>query len=51
MRSAFNETLVEIARKNPRIFMVLADIGYGEIEPFAEEFPDRFLMSVWLSRT
>lgn len=42
MRSAFNETLVEIARKNPRIFMVLADIGYGEIEPFAEEFPDRF---------
>ena len=42
MRSVFNETLLEIARKDPRIFMVLADIGYGEIEPFAEEFPDRF---------
>ncbi len=42
MRSVFNETLVELARKDSRIFMVLADIGYGEIEPFAEEFPDRF---------
>ena len=42
MRSVFNETLLEIAKKDPRIFMILADIGYGEIEPFAEAFPDRF---------
>ncbi len=42
MRSAFNEELLKIARKDDRIHMVLADIGYGEIEPFAEEFPDRF---------
>ena len=42
MRSVFNETLLELARDDPRIFMVLADIGYGEIEPFAEAFPDRF---------
>ena len=42
MRSEFNKTLVESARKNPRIFMILADIGYGEIEPFAKEFPGRF---------
>lgn len=42
MRSEFNKTLVESARKNKRIFMILADIGYGEIEPFAKEFPDRF---------
>lgn len=42
MRSVFNETLLEIAGENPRIFMILADIGYGEVEPFAEEFPDRF---------
>ncbi len=42
MRSVFNKTLLEIARENPRIFMILADIGYGEIEPFKEEFPDRF---------
>lgn len=42
MRSLFNETLLKIAKKDERIFMILADIGYGEIEPFAEAFGDRF---------
>jgi len=42
MRSIFNKTLLEIARENHRIFMILADIGYGEVEPFAKEFPNRF---------
>jgi len=42
MRSLFNRVLVEIASKDERIFMILADIGYGEVEPFAEAFPDRF---------
>lgn len=43
MRGVFNKTLLEIAGKDERIFMVLADIGYGEIEPFAEAFPERFI--------
>ena len=43
MRKAFNRELLKIAERDPRIFMVLADIGYGEIEPFAEAFPDRFI--------
>ncbi|MBI3990995.1 MAG: transketolase [Candidatus Omnitrophica bacterium] len=42
MRAIFNKTLVELARKDSRIFMVLADIGYGEIEPFAKESPERY---------
>ena len=42
MRSLFNRVLVDIAREDERIFMILADIGYGEIEPFAEAYPDRF---------
>ncbi|OHD75559.1 MAG: transketolase [Spirochaetes bacterium RBG_16_67_19] len=42
MRSLFNKVLLDIAEKNDRIYMVLADIGYGEIEGFAERFPDRF---------
>ena len=42
MRSKFNEILVALAREDERIWMVLADIGYGEIEPFAEAFPERF---------
>lgn len=43
MRKAFNQELLEIAKKDPKVFMVLADIGYGEIEDFAENFPDRFI--------
>ncbi len=42
MRGIFNKTLLELAREDPRIWMVLADIGYGEIEPFAREFPERY---------
>lgn len=42
MRALFNKTLIEIAKKDPRIHMVLADIGYGEIEPFRDTFPDRY---------
>ena len=43
MRKVFNKALVERAEKDPRIHMVLADIGYGEIEPFARKFPDRYM--------
>src|SRR4030067_2183050 len=42
MLSLFNKVLLEIAEKDDRIYLVLADIGYGEIEGFAERFPDRF---------
>ena len=43
MRKAFNEELLKAARQDKRIHMILADIGYGEIEPFANEFPERFI--------
>ena len=43
MRKAFNQELLKIAEKDSRVFMILADIGYGEIEPFANAFPDRFI--------
>ena len=42
MRGLFNKVLLDIAREDERIFMILADIGYGEVEPFAEAYPDRF---------
>ena len=41
MRDTFVRTLLEIAKKDKRIHMVLADIGYGEIEPFRDTFPER----------
>ena len=43
MRKVFNKELLKIAEEDPRVFMILADIGYGEIEGFAEAFPDRFI--------
>ena len=43
MRKVFNKELLNIAKEDPRVFMILADIGYGEIEEFANTFPDRFI--------
>ena len=42
MRTLFNRVLVDIAQRDERIWMILADIGYGEIEPFRDAFPDRW---------
>lgn len=43
MRTNFIKQLIEEARHNDRIFLVVGDLGYHVIEPFAEEFPNRFL--------
>jgi transketolase len=43
MRTAFIDELIVQARINPKIFLVVGDLGYSVIEPFATEFPHRFL--------
>jgi transketolase len=43
MRTAFIQELIAIARRNPRIFLVVGDLGFSVVEPFAREFPDRYL--------
>jgi len=43
MRAVFNRELLKIAEKDPRVYMILADIGYGEIEEFAGKFSERFV--------
>lgn len=43
MRNAFIDELVQLARKYPHIALVVGDLGYSVIEPFADEFPDRFI--------
>ena len=43
MRTAFIEQLVIEARRNPHLFLVVGDLGYSVVEPFATEFPQRFL--------
>lgn len=42
MRSLFNKVLFEIAEKNDRVNLLVADIGFEEVEPFAQRFPERF---------
>ena len=43
MRTAFIEELTRQAREHPEIFLVVGDLGFSVVEPFADEFPDRFL--------
>lgn len=43
MRGAFFQTLVELAGCDDRIYLVVADIGFGVVEAFARKFPERFL--------
>lgn len=43
MRTTFVNTLKELARKDDRIFLLTADMGYSVFESFRNEFPDRFL--------
>jgi transketolase len=43
MRTAFIEQLIIEARSNPGIFLLVGDLGFSVVEPFAQAFPDRFL--------
>lgn len=43
MRTAFIQELLRQARLHPRLFLVVGDLGFSVVEPFAAEFPDRFL--------
>lgn len=43
MRTAFINQLIEEAKANKTIFLLVGDLGYSVIEPFAELFPDRYL--------
>lgn len=42
MRNAFIDELVTAADKNDNIALVVGDLGYGVVEPFAKRFPKRF---------
>ena len=43
MRNAFIEELVALATVHDHIALVVGDLGYSVIEPFADRFPDRFI--------
>lgn len=43
MRNAFIEELVLLAERHDHIALVVGDLGYSVVEPFADRFPDRFI--------
>lgn len=43
MRTAFLAELLKLAREDERIWLLTGDLGYSVLEPFREEFPDRYL--------
>lgn len=43
MRTNFINQLLEEAKNNDKIFLLVGDLGYHVVEPFAELFPNRFI--------
>src|SRR3989338_8112014 len=43
MRTAFIQTLTEVARKNSNVMLLTGDLGYSVFESFAAEMPSQFL--------
>ena len=42
MRGTFIRTLVELAKEDHRILFLTGDLGYTVVEPFSDQFPERF---------
>lgn len=43
MRTSFINQLLEEAKINDKVFLIVGDLGYHVVEPFMEAIPDRFL--------
>ena len=43
MRTTFIKTLYEIAEQDPRVTLVVGDLGFGVVTDFAKRFPNQFL--------
>jgi transketolase len=43
MRTEFINQLIEEAKTNAKIFLLVGDLGFNVVEPFAELFPERYL--------
>lgn len=43
MRTAFLRALLDVARGDPRVWLLTGDLGFSVLEPFAKELPDRYV--------
>ncbi len=42
-RKAFIETITQLAEKDPRVILVIGDVGFRFIEPYREKYPNQFI--------
>ena len=42
MRNIFTNTLIDIAKEDEKLVLLMAEVGYGVVEPFERLFPERF---------
>ena len=50
-RKPFIETLTELAEKDPKVVLIIGDVGFRYIEPFKERFPNQFINVGCLEQT
>lgn len=43
MKAAFFDALLDAAERDPRVNLVVGDLGFNAVEPFAARYPGRFL--------
>lgn len=43
MRNAFMDELINLATVDKHVMLIVGDLGYSVVEPFADRFPDRFI--------
>lgn len=43
MRYEFGKIIVELAEKDPKIYLIVGDIGFAIFDEFRKKFPDRFI--------
>lgn len=42
-RKAFLETLTKLAEKDPKVILIIGDVGFSFVEDFKNKFPNQFL--------
>lgn len=42
-RQAFFETLIELAEKDKKVFLIVIDVGFSYIDEYMKRFPNQFL--------
>lgn len=43
MRNTFIEVFTKLAKKNPRLFLITADLGFGVLTNFSKKYPNQYL--------